>query len=290
MELRPLGKTGMSVSAIGLGTVKLGRNRGLKYPMPAGGRGGAGGAAAFELPSDQQVVELLATASECGVNLIDTAPAYGTSEERIGRAMADQGWFGGRERWVVSTKVGEEFDEASETSRFDFSGAAVRASVKRSLRRLGTDWLDIVMLHSSGVDEVNLVCGEGMDELRRLKQAGLVRAIGASTKTVDGGLAAVRASMGGSDVVMVTFNPRERREEIVIEGARLRGVGVLVKKALMSGHTVDDLGALLPASLKAIQDPGEASLRFALGRAGVSSVVVGTASADRLRGNAKVAG
>jgi aryl-alcohol dehydrogenase-like predicted oxidoreductase len=102
MDLRPLGASGLRVSVLGLGTVKLGRNTAVKYP------GGA-----YELPTDEQAASLLRTAAELGITLIDTAPAYGTSEERIGGLMAANGWFGGRDRWIVSTKVGEEFDAAS---------------------------------------------------------------------------------------------------------------------------------------------------------------------------------
>ncbi|MFW8341556.1 aldo/keto reductase, partial [Klebsiella pneumoniae] len=70
--LRPLGSTGLRVSPLGLGTVKLGRDQGVKYPN------------GFRIPDDQQARELLYLARELGINLIDTAPAYGVSEERLG--------------------------------------------------------------------------------------------------------------------------------------------------------------------------------------------------------------
>lgn len=264
------------VSALGLGTVKLGRNRAVKYP--------AGEHA--PLPSDQQVDELFKAAADVGINLIDTAPAYGLSEQRIGESMNRLGWLGGRQRWIICSKVGESFDPASGESTFDFSPKAIRQSVDRSLMRLGIDALDVLLLHSSGADEPSLVSGEAMDELRRLKAAGKVRAIGASTKTADGGLATVRRSIGAADVAMVTLNPRERKDEVVIDAARFRGVGILVKKALLSGHT-DDLRALLPPDLRDEPDLAKAALRFAIRRVGVSSVVVGTSSPERLRDNAE---
>lgn len=279
MELRPLGRTGIRVSALGLGTVKLGRNRAVKYP---GGEGAA-------LPSDQQVHDLLNAAADVGINLIDTAPAYGISEERIGLAMHAQNWFGGRDRWVLCTKVGEQFDPDTGASLFDFSEASVRASVMRSLARLRTDVLDIVLLHCSDNDVHDLLETGAIHALQQLKREGHIRSHGASTKSTDAGLLALRDSGGACDVVMLTYNPRERRDELVIDAARMRGVGVLIKKALMSGHT-SDLAATLPQSLRDIPNAGDAAIAFALNKPGVSSVVVGTSSPDRLRANALITG
>ncbi len=101
MELRPLGATSLSVSPLGLGTVKFGRNVGVKYPQP------------FDLPSDQEALTLLATAWDLGINLLDTAPAYGVSEERLGRLLQHC-----RRDWVIVTKVGEEFHRRGFTFRF----------------------------------------------------------------------------------------------------------------------------------------------------------------------------
>ena len=172
MELRPLGTTGIEVSVLGLGTVKLGRNLGVKYPEP------------FLIPDDVDVRRLLATARELGLNLLDTAPAYGKSEERLGRLLP-----GNREEWVIVSKVGESFAEG--VSRFDFSARATRRSVEASLKRLGTDYLDLVLIHSDGDDLRILEGGEVLETLIRLKQEGLIRAYGMSTKTITGGLKAV---------------------------------------------------------------------------------------------------
>lgn len=261
MELRPLGNTGLRVSVLGLGTVKLGRTRGLKYP---------GAQLAAELPSDDAAAELLRTAAELGINLIDTAPAYGIAEERLGTLMAANNWFGGRDRWTLCTKAGEEFDShaagGAGESRFDFSPGAIRASIERSLKRLRTDRLEIALLHSDGRDEWIIRESGALEELRRLKERGLVRAIGVSTKTIAGGLLAAERC----DVVMVTHSPAHASERKVIDAAASRGVGVLIKKGLASGHTPD----------------AGAAIRFVLGTPGVSSMIVGTASAEHLRENA----
>lgn len=259
MELRPLGKTGLNVSVIGLGTVKLGRTRGLKYASPA-----------MDLPSDEQVQSLLETAAVIGVNLLDTAPAYGTSEERLGELMTRAAWLGGRDKWVVCAKAGEEFDADADggkgVSRFEFAPVAVRASVERSLKRLRTEHIDVLLLHSDGRDEWIIRESGAMDELAALKARGLIRAFGISTKTVEGGMLAVEEC----DVVMVTHNPSHTVEQRVIDSADEAGVGVLVKKGLESGHTTDYAQAI----------------RFVLATPGVSAMIVGTSSAEHLRANA----
>ena len=106
---RSLGSTGMTVSILGLGTVKLGRREGVRYPAP------------FELPTDAEAARLLDTARALGINLIDTAPAYGTSEARLGTLLRNQ-----RNDWLLCTKVGETF--ANGTSTYDFSPEQVQHS------------------------------------------------------------------------------------------------------------------------------------------------------------------
>ncbi len=246
---RTLGNTGIEISALGLGTVKLGRTQGVRYPQP------------FELPDDRAARALLDAAQDLGINLLDTAPAYGESEERLGRLLA-----GNRHRWVLSTKVGEEF--ANGESRFDFSARHTRASIERSLRRLRTDVIDIALVHSDGDDLGILQSAGALDTLRDLQREGLVRACGMSTKTVAGGLAAAREC----DVLMVAYSLADHSQQAVLDACHAAGTGVLVKKALDSGHLADE-------------NPGKA-LSDALRQAGTDSVVVGTLSPDHLRANA----
>lgn len=241
---RPLGATGMSVSLLALGTVKLGRNQGVGYPQP------------FELPDDAAARRLLDGAAELGINLLDTAPAYGVSEERLGRLLR-----GRREDWLLATKVGEEFTDGR--SLFDFSAAHTRASVERSLRRLATDRLDLVLIHSDGND-LAILEGDTLDTLLRLKQAGQIRAVGLSHKSPAGGRRGLEL---GCDVLMATLNLAAQDERPLIAEAAARGCGILIKKALASGHAGPD------------------SLRFAAAQPGVSSVVVGTIDPDHLRAN-----
>lgn len=272
MELRSLGKTGMSVGVIGLGTVKLGRTRGLKHPPSPTLSASGSLPGQVALPTDEQARALLSAAAELGINLIDTAPAYGTSEERLGTLMHRHGWFGGRDRWVICSKAGEEFDEEADdghgsrgVSRFDFSPAAIRASAERSLSRLRTDRLDVLLAHSDGRDEWLIRESGAIGELQNLKARGLIRAYGVSTKTVEGGLLAVECS----DVVMVTHNPTHTIEQRVIDAAQDADVGVLIKKGLESGHAADPARAI----------------RFVLATPGVTAMIVGTTNPEHLRAN-----
>lgn len=250
MELRSLGRSNMQVSVLGLGTVKLGRDRGVAYPET------------FQIPSRESAGRLLAQAREHRVNLLDTAPAYGTSEETLGHLLRGQ-----RQDWIICTKAGESFQNGR--SQFDFSAAAMEQSIQRSLARLQTDYLDIVLIHSDGNDLQILDQSDALPALLSLKEQGLVRAVGISHKTIDGGQ---RALDLGVDVIMATLNPREDQQRAVVAAAADQGCGVLVKKALSSGHG----------------DP--ADLAWAAEQTGVCSVVVGTIDPGHLAANAEAVG
>lgn len=245
-DLRPLGDSGISVSPIGLGTVKFGRNTGVKYP------------ASFELPTDTALAGLLAQAHGCGINLLDTAPAYGNSEQRLGALLHNL-----RDRWIVCTKTGEHFIDGR--SVFDFSESGTRDSVQQSLRKLSTSYLDIVLVHCSDDDEHVLDHTAVLETLQRLKEQGDIRAFGASTKSTAGGLLALDLC----DVVMVAYNIDDASQHEVLQKALTLNKGVLVKKALESGRTRDTSSAL----------------RFALNHKAISSAIVGTINPAHLREN-----
>lgn len=278
MEMRPLGSSGLWVSALGLGTVKIGRRRGLKYPGAQVGTAGLlspGGSEPAPLPTDEQVLALLRCARDEELNLIDTAPAYGVAEQRLGEVLARADWLGGRDRWVLTTKVGEEFDDQDARSSFHFTPEHARMSVERSLRRLRTDHVDAVLVHSDGRDGWIIESSGVLEALADLARKGLTRCIGISIKSVEGGLLAVqrlsRFAPQVPGVVMVTYNPEQTGERPVIDAAARHGVGVLVKKGLSSGHAADARG----------------SIRFVLSHPGVSSLVIGTTSASHLEANAR---
>ncbi|MGD2119799.1 MAG: aldo/keto reductase [Chromatiales bacterium] len=248
MELRALGQTGLQVSPLGLGTVKFGRNQQVKYPT------------AFDLPDDAQVSNILALARDLGINLLDTAPAYGSSQQRLGRLLSN------RQDWVIVSKVGEIF--ANGQSSFDFSYRHTINTVEQSLRTLNTDYLDVVLIHSDGNDLAILQQGEALQALEDLKTRGLIRAHGMSSKTVAGGLLVVEKM----DVVMATCNLGYNDELDVLKAAAAANKGVLIKKGLQSGHIDGRAGV-------------EASMRFVFSQPGVTSMIVGTINPAHLRAN-----
>lgn len=238
-----LADTGISISRIGLGTVKFGRNQGVHYPD------------AFGLPTNQAILALLDGAQSLGINLLDTAPAYGASEERLGKLLKTQ-----RQNWVICTKAGEEFVRGK--SHFDFSPAAIQSSVERSLQRLHTDMIDIVLVHSNGDDEKIIAEDNVFQTLSDLKRKGYIRAFGMSTKTIAGGLLTVEQA----DVVMVTYNPLQAEDQKIITAAHQKNKGIFIKKALSSGH-LDKIAG---------EDPVLTSMQFIFNEPGVSSVILGT--------------
>jgi aryl-alcohol dehydrogenase-like predicted oxidoreductase len=153
MDYRPLGRTGVSVSQLCLGAMMFG---------------------AFGNPDHDESVRIIHRALDAGINFIDTADVYsgGESEEIVGKALAG----GRRENVVLATKVGLPFGE--DPNRRGTSRRWITEAVEGSLRRLGTDWIDLYQVHrlDPAVD-----IDETLGALSDLVHAGKIRAFGAST-------------------------------------------------------------------------------------------------------------
>ncbi len=246
MEKIELGQTGIMISPIGLGTVKFGRNQGVKYPEN------------FELPSDQQLVELLSLAKSLGVNMLDTAPSYGTSEQRLGGLLQGQ-----REDWVIIGKVGEEFEDGK--SSYIFTPDHFDRSLERSLKLLKTDYIDVFLIHSDGNDMDILNNDALINKMHDFKSQGLVKAIGASTKTPEGGIKTLEIM----DVCMATYNPDHTDEKPVLDYAAANDKGIILKKSLSSGHNTN------------IED----AMRFAFSHKATNGIIIGTINPEHLNEN-----
>lgn len=205
---RPLGKTGLEVTALGLGCFYLGSVR--------------DGAAAEAV---------MRRAFDLGVNWFDTAPSYnaGVSEERLGRALR-----GVRDRVLLATKSTER------------SGRAAVRELEASLGRLGTDRVDLFQFHALRTDEdAERIFGEGgaHEAILGAKKAGKVRHIG-FTGHFDPALMARVCAERPVETVLMPLNaldPHSRSfEEGALPAAREKGLGVIAMKVFASGRLVDD--------------------------------------------------
>ena len=212
MRYRTLGKTGLRVSVIGIGTWQYGGEWGADF-------------------SQADVDAILDTAAECGINLIDTAECYGDhfSEELIGNYLSRRD----RSRWIVATKFGHRFHGFSDRT-LDFSVAGVRAQLEASLRALRIDTIDLYQFHS-GADD--LFHNEEMwSMLAEQQQVGKLRHLGASIMQKGSELQAREASNVGANVLQVYYNRLDQRaEQLYFPHARRDHLGILARVPLASG-------------------------------------------------------
>ncbi|NTV76209.1 MAG: aldo/keto reductase [Holophaga sp.] len=201
MDYGTLGRTGLKVSRIAFGAGPIG------YLGASGEQAG-------------QVLNLLL---DRGVNLIDTAAAYLGSEELIGRAVGHR-----RGDFVLLSKCGRKVEGIEGE---DWSAKVVTATVDRSLRRLGTDHLDIMLLHSC-TREV-LEKGEALGALLRAREAGKIRFAGYSG---DNDAAAFAVGLPGVDVLMCSVNLCDQVNlEGAVPAAAKAGAGVIAKRPVANG-------------------------------------------------------
>ncbi len=204
MERVPLGKTGLEVSRLGVGLAEIGT----------------------ELSFDQvdQAGDVLNAALDAGINFLDTAACYSISEELIGRTVS-----GRRDEFVLATKAGHVTDGYQGEA---WSYETVSDSVDRSLKRLNTDHLDIVQLHSCGIDVLER--GDCIRALQDAKAAGKLRHVSYSGDNEDAHWA---VDSGLFDTLQTSFNLTEQgaRTSGLLEKAEKRGMGVIVKRPIGGG-------------------------------------------------------
>lgn len=163
MELNPLGRTGIRVSPITIGAWQLGG------PLFLDGRSDG-----HPDPGEANVIRMIHELGDRGVNAIDTAEQYsaGESERRVGKALSDR-----RDRWVISTKFGYRVGPEG-TREDDSSPETILPSLEGSLKRLGTDYIDVYLYHCAPEPE-NVAAGKAV--LEAAKEQGKIRAYGIST-------------------------------------------------------------------------------------------------------------
>jgi aryl-alcohol dehydrogenase-like predicted oxidoreductase len=263
------------VSEIGLGALEIGRDWGIRIEGD------------FGRPPEDEAIRLIHTALDMGINFIDTAPAYQLSEERIGRALKDY-----PQKAIIATKVGEHYDD-ERGFWYDYGPEAVRTSIEQSLRRLRTDTIDLLQIHSASVEIVER--GEVMEVMQRFQQAGHVRFLGMSGDD-EAALAAIRD--GRFDTVQVVYNIFEQgAAHAVLPAALLADVGVIVMAPLGHGtltrkyeyldETEQERVRALRFLVRPDQTLAQAALRFVLANEAVSSTIPGTRKIENLRSNAE---
>lgn len=278
MEQRLFGNTGLRVSVLGFGGSEIG----------------------FQGASADTVTRLLNSALDAGLNVIDTAECYANSEELIGAAVGHR-----RGDYHLFTKVGHEHGWSAGD---DWSAASIERTIDRSLKRLRTDRLDLVQLHSCSA--AVLAKGEAINALQRAKQAGKARFIGYSGDS-DNAVAAVSSGVFDTLQISVSIADQESIER-VLPLAIERNMGVIAKRPIANAawrtHTrpVGAYGepywerltklkyAFLPGwpgralDETAMAHAAEHALRFTLSAPGVHTMIVGTTRPDRWPDNARV--
>ena len=281
MNTRRLGRTGLRVSEISLGTVELG----MDYGMPVAGEN--------RRPAEGTAARLLNRALDLGINFIDTARAYGTSEEVIGRALK-----GRRQEYILATKVAPP--EAGELSDAEVR-RHVGGSIADSLRALQTDVIDLLQIHSASAEIIRR--GQVIEAIQAAQRTGQVRFAGATTYGDEAALAALED--GRYDCLQAAYHLADRYlEEKVLPLARQKDVGIVVRSVLLRGllthrHTfipaqlaelraaIQQLGALAGAEGASLP---ELAYRFVLGHPAVATALVGTSRLPELEAALEFAG
>jgi aryl-alcohol dehydrogenase-like predicted oxidoreductase len=211
MYYRNLGRTGLKISVIGVGTWQFGGEWGKDF-------------------SQAEIDAIFAAAHDCGINFLDTAECYGAhlSERFIGAALAGQ-----RDRWIIATKFGHHFHEPFKRTDL-FGPADVIKQLDDSLRALRTDYIDLLQCHSAKDEQFRT---EGLWEaLLKEKTRGKVRHLGISISPNTNVYQTDRASLVGAESIQVVYNRLQREpEETVFPSCHRQNLGVLARVPLASG-------------------------------------------------------
>jgi aryl-alcohol dehydrogenase-like predicted oxidoreductase len=282
-----LGRTGLEVSKLGYGAMEL---RGTDH---------------FPLLSPSEASALLNAVLDHGINYIDTSPDYGYSEELIGRHLAHR-----RDEFYLASKCGcpvEPPDVPHDQRKpHSFTRSNIRAGVEQSLKRLETDYLDVVQFHISPSRAV-LEEHDSIAELEALRQEGKVRFIGVSGTLPE---LEEQIAMNVFDVFQIPYSLVEREHEALIHAAASSGAGVVIRGGVARGvivkdeSVIDDYPDFLQPAFRArrrlwreteVADlldgmtPMELMLRFTLSNPDMTTTIVGTANPEHLAANVAVA-
>jgi len=284
LEMRTLGRTGVEVSILGYGAL---------------GIGGQSWAPAIE---DGQTESILNAVLDSGINLIDTSIEYGRSEELIGRFIRHR-----REEFLLASKcgclLGDPPKGATPPFPHDYSASNIRAGLEQSLKRLKTDYLDLLQVHRSPSRRQMDLDGT-VEALLTLRDEGFVRFIGMSGTLPH---LPVQMAMGVFDVFQIPYSAVQREHENLIAAAADAGAGTLIRggvaRGVLSEHQdgrQGPFGLEEGEAQKRWESSGveellggmsriEFLLRFTLSHPGLSSAIIGTTSLHHLKANVAIA-
>jgi len=272
MEYSSLGRTGLRVSKLALGTAAFGlENYGIQEPGEQGRL------------SEDEAIGLVRAAVEKGINFFDTARGYGESEAVLGKGLR------GCSSCVIATKVSISATTKGSTELT----RTVMDSVETSLKALRRDVLDIAQVHNATQD--TLERGEILDVLERAREAGKLKFVGASVYGEPAAFAAIRTER--VDVLQIALNLLDQRMlATVLPESRKSNVGVVARSVFLKG-ALTDRAKLLPDGLRSLSEASDrmrealgetweslprTALRFCLCAPGVHSVLVGLRSLSEL--------
>jgi myo-inositol catabolism protein IolS len=298
MNYRTLGQTGLQVSEVGLGAMPFG---GMVTQADGTSFGWTG-------TEDQECIALVHRCEELGVNLIDTAEAYGNGH---GETVIGQALQGRRDRWIVATKVNPNQGSDATTPHEDAVRKRLTEACEQSLQRLQTDYIDLYQLHRIPHAWAMPVV---MSTLAELQQAGKIRWYGISTN--DREVINQLRTLGPLHVLQVGYNLLERDADTLLNWALDEHIGTLIRVPLAKGmltgkysgsgalsmpegdhrherfnrpETKEGLNKL--TELGFLQTPKrsmvQSALRFVLDHPGVSCVISGAKTRQQVEENAR---
>ncbi len=273
LELRRFGKTDLKVRVLGFGSAEIG----------------------FEKTDQALVDKLLNTALDSGLNVIDTAECYLDAEVAIGMAVAHR-----RKDYFVFTKCGHSADDWVNGS--DWSKKGVLRSVERSLKRLKTDAVDLLLVHSCSQGELEKgACLEGLEQAKKEGKARYIGYSGDSTSAL------YAVETGRLDALEISINVCDQEAlDLVLPKAREQGLGVIAKRPIANAvwryDTKPENGyyqeywrrlqllnyEFASGEARAREDvdgPAGVALRFTAMQPGVHVLIVGTSKPERWRQN-----
>lgn len=268
MEKRTLGKTGLVVSRLGAGLSEIG------YQLT--------------LADEAEAAQVLNGALDGGINFLDTSACYNISEELIGRTVAHR-----RQDYILATKCGHV---TGGYKGQDWSRQTISDSIDRSLKRLRTDYLDLVQLHSC--DRATLQKGEAIEALLAARAAGKTRFVGYSG---DNEAAEWAVASGIFDTLQTSYNLVDQRARIrLFSQAKAQGMGLIAKRPIANGawgaeRSPSDYAAEYFRRAQLMRPLGPIpgapenrillALGFTLAHNAIDTAIVGTRNPNHMRAN-----